>query len=134
MANAFYRKGAEKIIKAEINLLTNDIKAVLLKNTYTPNLSAHEFYADVVADIVGSPVALANKSVGLGVFDADNTTFASVPSGHTANYIAIFKNTGVDATSPLLALIDTATNLPATTNGGDIKAQWDDGANKILSL
>ena len=33
--------------------------------------------------------------------------------------IVIYKDTGTEATSPLLAMIDTATGLPITPNGGD---------------
>ena len=46
----------------------------------------------------------------------------------------IYKDTGDNATSPLIALIDSATGLPITPNGGDIIVVWDNGANKIFKL
>ncbi|GAI46620.1 unnamed protein product, partial [marine sediment metagenome] len=47
----------------------------------------------------------------------------------------IFKDDGVDdVSSPLIALIDTATGLPVTPNDGDITIAWDNGANKIFKL
>ena len=46
----------------------------------------------------------------------------------------IYRDTGTEATSPLIAYIDTATGLPITPNGGDIIVVWDDGANKIFRL
>lgn len=55
-------------------------------------------------------------------------------SGSASAYIVIVRDTGADATSPLIALIDTATGLPVTPNGGDITIQWDSGANKIFKL
>ena len=41
---------------------------------------------------------------------------------------------GTEATSPLIAYIDTATGLPITPNGGDIIVTWDNGTNKIFRV
>ena len=46
----------------------------------------------------------------------------------------LYRDTGVEATSALIAYIDTATGLPITPNGGDIIVNWDNGANKIFRL
>jgi len=46
----------------------------------------------------------------------------------------IYKDTGVDGTSPLIAYVDTITGFPLATNGGDITVQWDNGTYKIFSL
>jgi len=46
----------------------------------------------------------------------------------------IYQHTGVDATSRLIANIDSATGLPFTPNGGDATITWDSGANKIFKL
>ena len=48
--------------------------------------------------------------------------------------IIIYKDTGTEATSPLIAMIDTATGLPITPNGGDIIVTWDNGVNKIFKV
>ena len=55
-------------------------------------------------------------------------------SGSTINAIVIVKDTGTEATSPLIAYIDTATGLPITPNGGDIIVTWDNGINKIFRV
>ena len=58
-------------------------------------------------------------------------------SGATINAIVIYKDTGTEATSPLIAYIDTATGLPITPNGGDIIVTWDEinsGINNLISL
>ncbi|WP_368206663.1 hypothetical protein [Aeromonas sp. s5] len=49
-------------------------------------------------------------------------------------YCAIYKDTGSVATSPLIALFETAADLPVSTNGGDIIIAWDNGSNKIFKL
>jgi hypothetical protein len=46
--------------------------------------------------------------------------------------LVIYKDTGSSATSPLIAYIDTGTNLPASPNGGDITIQYN--ASGILPL
>jgi hypothetical protein len=48
--------------------------------------------------------------------------------------VVIWKDTGNPATSPLIALIDTATGIPVATTGGDITVYFDNGANKIFKL
>jgi hypothetical protein len=67
------------------------------------------------------------------VCDADNITYSSV-SGDECESLTIWKDTTVEATSPLIANIDDATGLPVTPNGGDINVTWDAGANKIFKL
>lgn len=134
MANAFYNKGKEKLLQAQINMLTGTIKAALVKSAYTVNLATHEFLSDLGAAILNTNQALTSRSVSNGVFDAADTTWTSVTAGDTASFVVIFLDTGVAATSPLIAYLDTVTNLPATTNGGDIQIQWDNGAYKIFSL
>jgi hypothetical protein len=44
----------------------------------------------------------------------------------------IYKHTGTESTSTLIAYIDSGTNLPVTPNGGDITVQWN--ASGIFSL
>ena len=60
-------------------------------------------------------------------------TFTDV-TGASIEAIIIYSDTGTEATSPLIAYIDTATGLPITPNGGDIIVTWDNGANKIFKL
>jgi inactivated superfamily I helicase len=57
-----------------------------------------------------------------------------VPAGDTAEAVVIWKDTGNPATSPLIAYIDTITGWPIATSGGDIVAQWDNGAYKIFAI
>jgi hypothetical protein len=77
--------------------------------------------------------ALASKTYTAGVFNAANVTLTAV-TGSAVNYIVIYADSGTDSTSRLIALIDTATGLPVTPNGGDITITWDTGTNKIFKL
>jgi len=133
MANALYGKGREKFLTGDIAWDTDNIKASLVDTgTYTVAIDTHEFYSDL-SGVVADSGNLASKTVTLGVADADDVTFGSV-TGATVEAVVIWKDTGTASTSPLIAYIDTATNLPITPNGGDITVAWDSGADRIFKL
>lgn len=123
MASLLYPKGKEKLLSASINLLTDTIKAALVDGADYSYSASHEFYSSISAGVVGTPQTLTNKSVTNGVFNADDVTIPTV-TGDQCELIALYKDTGNPATSPLISLIDTATGLPVTPNGTNITFQW----------
>lgn len=132
MANSFYDKGLEGFATAGIAWTADTIKVVLVDAAdYTVSLTTHDFLDDVPAIArVGTPVALTTPTATSGVLDAADATLTAV-TGDPSEYVLIYKDTGTEATSRLIALIDTATGLPVTPNGGNITIQWDNGANRI---
>lgn len=134
MSNAFYAKGAEKILSGSVALLTDTIKIALVKNTYGQNLTTDEFYTSISAFVVGTPQTLGSKSVTGGKLDAADPTFTAVTAGDTIEALVVYKDTGVAGTSPLLMYLDAVTGFPLATNGGDITPQFDNGTYKIVSL
>jgi hypothetical protein len=135
MANTLYDKGRQRFLEGQFNMLSDTIKCILVDTgTYTPNFTAHEFLSDVsVSARVTTPVTMTSKATAGGAYDSADCTFVSV-SGASIEAIIIYKDTGTDATSPLIAYIDTATGLPITPNGGDIIVTWDNGTNKIFKV
>ena len=135
MANALYDKGREKFLRGEVSWNSDDIKVVLVDLAdYTQDLANDEFLSDIaVAGRVATSPNLSSKITTDGVADAADVTFSLV-TGDQSEAIVIYKDTGLDSTSPLIAFIDTATGLPVTPNGGDITVQFDNGANKIFKL
>lgn len=135
MANALFDKARQRFLEGQFNWTTDTIKAVLVDTgTYTPNLTSHEFLSDISGGArIATSGAFSSKTTTGGAADAADITFTSV-TGASIEAIVIYKDTGSDATSPLIAYIDTATGLPITPNGGDIIVTWDNGANKILKL
>lgn len=135
MANALYDKGREGFLRGEISWNDDTVKVALIDtNEYTVDLVNHEFLSDVSATArVATSPALTTKTTTAGVADAADATFSLV-TGAQSEAIIIFQDTGVEATSKLIAYIDTATGLPVTPNGGDITVQFDNGANKIFKL
>ena len=80
--------------------------------------------ATVVADRSDSTdVPLTTPTIGsvaVGVFDADNVTFASI-SGDAADYLCLYKYDATPANATLIATWDSdITGLAVTPNGGDI--------------
>jgi hypothetical protein len=135
MANTLYDKARERFLRGQINWDTDTMKVCLVdKNVYTPNFTTHEYLSDVSGSAIIAPgVTLTGKASTSGAADANDVTFTAV-SGAESEALIIYKDTGDTATSPLLALIDSATGLPITPNGGDIIVVWDNGANKIFKL
>lgn len=135
MGNALYTKYREKALQGQINWLTDNIKVVLVDAAdYTVNTATHEFLSEIPsAGRVAISANLTGKTATGGVADANDVTFPSV-TGDISEALVIFKDTGTDTTSPLIAYIDTATGLAVTPNGGDITVIWPNDSGRIFSL
>lgn len=135
MANALYSKGREAFLSGAINWASDTIKLVLVDTAdYTVNISTHDNLDDIPSGArVATSGAFAGKSVTDGIADADDVVLSSV-TGDVSEALVIFKDTGTESTSKLIAYIDTATGLPVTPGGGNITISWDNGANKIFVL
>lgn len=133
MAKTLYPKGAEKMLRAQISFDSDVLKVALLSNAYTYS-TAHEFFADVEASVVGTPQELTGKSTAGGVFDAADAEMGALAPGKTVQAVIIYKDTGIPGTSPLLLYTTEATGFPFATSGGTLTLPWSDGAVKILSL
>ncbi len=123
MANGLYKPYKQAAMSGGVNtdLLTGDVKAVLVDATdYTVDLDNHDFLADIAGGArVATSANLASKTFTGNAFDAADFAFATV-SGDESEAIIYYIDTGVEATSRLMAYVDTATGLPITPNGGDI--------------
>lgn len=134
MANTLYNKARELFLTAQINWSTDTIKAILVDRQADDYSETDQYLADIAPSArVSGAVTLAGKSTTNGAADANDVTFSAV-SGAQLEAIVLYKDTGVEGTSPLIAWIDTAAGLPITPNGGDIIVTWDNGVNKIFRL
>lgn len=135
MANTLYDFARQRFLEAQINWMTDVIKVILVDTgAYTPQTAVHQYLADIpISARIAGPVTLVSKSTAGGAADAADCTFTSV-TGASIESIVIYVDSGTEATSPLIAYIDTATGLPITPNGGDIIVTWDNGTNKIFKV
>lgn len=114
----------------------DDIKVVLVDTAlYAVNLNTDQFLSAIP---VGARLAtsgnLAGKTSALGVADANDVNIPYGAGLASCEALVIYKDTGVAATSKLIAYIDTATGLPFTPApaGGSQTIQWN--AAGIFSL
>lgn len=123
MANGLYEKSKE--LYAFPNILVNNIKVALTRG-YAPDFVNDEFLSIIPGgDIIGTSGNMAGKTFAQGVYDANNTTIPAVPAGAACNYLVIYYDTGVAATSRLLAALDTGfAGLPVVPDGSDILVTW----------
>jgi hypothetical protein len=138
VANRLYDKGREAFLgpaSGQVNWLNDTIKVVLCTSAYTPNTATDQYLSDVPGGSrVATSSALTGKTITAGVADADDVTFAAVAGGSTVTQAVVYKDTGVAATSPLIALLDTAVGFPITTNGNDITLLFDNSTYRIFKL
>ena len=136
MANALYGLGRGHFLDGDIDWTVGDIEMAFMDSAdYTLNIDTDEDQVDLTdAGIVASSgTFLAGKTSTLGVADADDKTIATV-AGDLFEYIVLYLDSGVDATSWLICCIDTATGLPCTPNGGDITVAWQVASPNIFKL
>jgi activator of HSP90 ATPase len=129
MANKVYPKYRTALMAASANVSltvddTTDGPFVALIDTGAVAYNAaHEFYSDISAGVIGTPVRIDNPTVGSvsdATFDGENITFSAV-SGNSVEAIVIYrKNSGANTTWRLVAFLDTGiTGIPFTPNGTD---------------
>jgi hypothetical protein len=119
MANVVLPKAKQNFLLGDIHFDTDTIKVALVDTGTVAYSAAHDYYNDISAGVVGTPVALTSKTVTDGVFDSADPTWAGV-SGATCEAIVMYMDSGDPATSPVIGWWDTLTGLALTPNGGDV--------------
>lgn len=121
MANKIYPKYKAAAMSggANVNLLSLNVKLIMIDlGTYTYS-DAHEFLSDIVSGSqIGFSGNLASKSVSAGgAFQSANGRFDAI-TGVSVEALIMFVDTGVPATSRLVAFFDTGiTGIPVTPAG-----------------
>ena len=138
MANVIYPLYKQAALSGGANhdLSGGTVKVDLIDTGAYTYSAAHEFRTTAnvpTASIIATTAALGTKTFTSGVFDAADTSWATV-TGTSCEALIIWIDTGVAATDRLVAYIDTATGLPVTPNGNNINLTFDSGANKIFAL
>lgn len=133
MSNALYDSGREAFL-GTANWLTDDFRVVLLTSAYVANLSTHDNLDDISAGArVATSGALSSKTATAGVADAADVLFPAL-TGSTVTQFIIYKHTGTESTSTLIAYFNIAGGLAFTPDGSDKTIAWSNGPNKIFKL
>ena len=127
MANAVYNSFKYRQLGdtgvTPINFKTDTIKLMLLKNTYTIDVDAHDYLDDVSSHEAdaGAGYTAGGETLTIttsqdntdneGVVDATDITLSGATT--TFRYGVVYKSTGVESTSPLVCLIDFGADVSA---------------------
>lgn len=115
----------------------SSIKAILVDSAaYTADQAVHDNLDDVAGGArIGSALALTLIDPVAGVCDASDLSFTALVGAPTVEALVLYKDTGVEATSTLIAYIDSATSgLPTAAGATQVDVAWSNGANKIFKL
>lgn len=129
-----YDMAREEFLGAELSWTADDIRACLVRSTYTFN-AAHTAMSDLGAADNGRSPALGGKTRAAGIADADDTNITAT-AANVCNAVVLFKHTGNDATARLVAFIDAVqSGLPFTPSAGqNVAIDWANTINKIFKL
>lgn len=111
-----------------IDFNADNIRIALIDNLTATVVVGTVDYAEISAGVVGAATDLTGETVtNPGIFDASDGTIVSV-TGNPIEQLAVFKWSGVAATSPVSHAYDSATTgIPLTPNGGDVTVTWAGG-------
>lgn len=127
--SAVYPKAKEAMLSGLADLSGGTVRAALVDAGTVVYNAAHQFFSDISAGVVGTPVALTGKSITNGVFDADDVVFATV-TGATVEAVVLYLWTGTAGTSRLLFWIDTA----VTPDGTNVTVAWPNDTTRIFRI
>lgn len=119
------------------DLTTLTIRAMFIDHADDTPVATDGFISDLLSlsrvPAIASCPALASKTngvVAVGTFDSADVTLTSL-TGDQSESLILFEDSGVEATSDLIARWDVATGLPLTPNGGNVTVVWN--ASGILT-
>lgn len=128
----WYGKAFLAILNKEVDWASDTIKVALCTSTYTPDQDTHDYFNDITNEVVGAGYSaggatLDTPTIGYTALtnvtklDANDTTWAAATI--TARYAIIYDaQTGVAATSPLIAYVDFGADF--TSTAGEFKITW----------
>lgn len=134
----------EVVMEAGFNLLEgqDDVQVALVGSSFTEDQDGDEDMADINDELSGTGYTAGGQNIdnqavtqdntdNEGVFDGDDVTWTGLDAG-TIGALIYNTWTGTAATSELIGHVDTPSNLPLITNGGDVTVQF--AAEGILNI
>lgn len=133
MANAVYRNGLVNFADGDINWTSHDIRVDARQTTAFT--ATHEFRSQLAATLRGTATLTGKSAAGGALFAAD--TVITPSAAGTVNRLVLYRWTGSDATSPLIAWYDTwfdgsPINFSLTAAG--VTIHWPRWKNGIFKL
>ena len=132
MASGIYNRGLYEIASDGTGLSTSTLKVMLLNASHSFNRD-HNFVSDIVANEItaagytrktlSSPAFTEDDAADCAYFDMADPSWSGVTGSETAAHAVVFRDTGADATSPLIgswALVP----YDVSANGGANSLPW----------
>lgn len=136
MANFVYKKAKEAMLSGDVDLVSNNLKLLLVNSSYTPNQNTDNFVSNINSShIKARSTIFSGVTISAGILDANDVVVSNYP-GDAFNAVVIYQDSGSDQTSILIAYIDTSEGLPfsGVNTNTNITIAWSNTLNKILSL
>lgn len=124
MASKFYGLFFTSLASKEINLLTDNIKVMLVGSGYTPDQDTHRYKSQVTNEVTGTGYTAGGVTIGSMAFTYDTSTnrwsFDAVDatwssSTISARYAVLYDSTpATDATRPLIGYVDPGGVISST--------------------
>lgn len=131
---ALYNFGIKEIMSGNIDLVNDDIIAVLVDTElYTADPENDRAENDIPDGAILAEVSLTAKTLDGTTYRANNVTFPAV-EGAQAGAVLIIQNDEYVQNCTLIAFLDNAPGLPVTPTGEDITVNWDTGENGIFKM
>lgn len=139
MANFVYTNAKRAILAGEIDLASDDIRALIVMTNTTADTDEDAATLGAITTLdefdgsgytrqaLTTTEVTADAANDRGVFSADDVTFANVSAGtRSAAAFVIYKHVTDDTDAVPLLYIDTVTGitLPFAPNGGDVLLNW----------
>lgn len=139
---ALFATGREGFLDGTISWSTGVIKAALVRG-YTVD-DTHRYVSDLTGaggSFVGTPIALASKTVTGGVADAEDIVFPAVAAGQPITLLILYQSSAVTggadvaATAQrLIGYVDSSPGFPIVPTGVDVVVTWSSDRNRIFRL
>lgn len=121
MASTLHLKALELALDSVLALGT--LKLSPMATTFVPNAGTDQYYSDISAELASGAAAITLTGVATNIdtvnnrveLDTDNAVTGTITT--TTNKYALWVDTGVAATSPVLATIDLVEGTVSTVSG-----------------
>lgn len=125
MADAIYPNAKGHFLAGDIDVDTATLKIVLVDTASYTYSTAHDALDDIPAGMrLATSGAITSKTTTSGTLDFADVTITGLDTGETADAYVLYVDSGVEATSYLIAYKDSAAELPlAGATGVDVVVQ-----------
>lgn len=130
------------LAQGEVDLANDTLKVLLVDDSYTPDLDAHQYLDDITGEITGSGytaggATLASVTVtynaGTDTLKIDAADVSWDPSTISAYAAILYDDTPVtDATKPLLGIVDFGEEMSSAND--EFTITWDETGILLISV